>query len=157
VTGSTGHVGGELVTQLAGRGERVRAMTRRPDAAAFPDRVEVVYGDAEHPDSLANAFAGVDRAFLMTAQAIGSAPRPTHMIALVAAAGRAGVEQLVQLSVLDGGESDGPIGAWNRQAEAATMDSGLAWTMLRPGRFCSNALGWSSMLRRGDTLHIPFA
>jgi uncharacterized protein YbjT (DUF2867 family) len=29
--------------------------------------------------------------------------------------------------------------------------------MLRPGRFCSNALGWAPMIRRGDTVHVPWA
>src|SRR5437660_12498007 len=35
VTGATGHVGSELVAQLVERGERVRAMPRRPEAGGF--------------------------------------------------------------------------------------------------------------------------
>jgi uncharacterized protein YbjT (DUF2867 family) len=157
VTGATGHVGGELVGQLTARGLPVRAMTRRPEAARFPAGVEVVYGDCDDPGSLAAAFDGVSRAFVMSAQAVGSAPEPTHEPRLVRAAQQAGVRHLVKLSVYSGGNGDDPIAGWNRAAEAAVIDSGLAWTMLRPGRFMSNALQWRSMIHHGDTVHIPFA
>jgi uncharacterized protein YbjT (DUF2867 family) len=86
VTGATGHVGSELVAQLVSRQETgpagvppvarsIRAMTRRPQATTLPSTVEVVYGDADDPASLDLAFAGVDAAFLMSAQPVGSAPR----------------------------------------------------------------------------------
>jgi uncharacterized protein YbjT (DUF2867 family) len=156
VTGSTGNVGRELVSQLAARGAPVRAVTRRPGAVSFPEGVEVVYGDFEDPASIEAAFAGADRAFLMSAQQPGSG-HPTHDLQLVEAAQRAGVGHVVKLSVFDGGAGDDPIGAWTREAEAAVMDSGIDWTMLRPGRFMSNALWWAPMIRAGDTVAIPFA
>jgi len=157
VTGSTGNVGRELVAQLAARGEPVRAVTRRPAAARFPAGVEVVYGDLEDPASIEAAFSGADHAFLMSAQQPGSAEHPTHDPQLVEAAQRAGVGRAVKLSVFDGGAGDDTIGAWNREAEAAVMGSGIDWTMLRPGRFMSNALWWAPMIRAGDTVTIPFA
>jgi uncharacterized protein YbjT (DUF2867 family) len=157
VTGATGHVGAELVEQLHLRGLPVRAMTRRPAAALLPAGVEVVHGDCDEPDSLTAAFEGVDRAFLMSAQAVGSAPEPTHDLRLVRAAQRAGVTNVVKLSVYSGGNGDDPIADWHRVAEAAVIDSGLSWTILRPGRFMSNALQWRPMIQRGDTVHIPFA
>jgi uncharacterized protein YbjT (DUF2867 family) len=157
VTGATGHVGGALVAQLAGLNEPVRAMTRRPAAATFPPDVHVVYGDCDDVASLDAAMVGADRAFLMSAQATGSADHPTHDLALVDAARRAGVRHIVKLSVYDGGLTDDAIGAWHREAEEAVTGSPMAWTLLRPGRFMSNALQWASMIRRGDTVHIPFA
>jgi uncharacterized protein YbjT (DUF2867 family) len=157
VTGATGNVGSALTAQLAASHEPVRAMTRRPDAATFPPGVEVVYGDGEDPASLDMAFRGADRAFLMSAQATGSAGHPTHDLALVEAAGRAGVRHVVKLSVYDGGQTDDAIGAWHREAETAVTGSGMDWTLLRPGRFMSNALQWASMIQQGDTVHVPFA
>lgn len=157
VTGATGHVGAELVAQLAAQGGRVRAMTRRPHAIEAPPGVEVVHGDAEDPASLEAAFDGADRAFLMSAQSTGSAEYPTHTVALVRAAQRAGVRHVVSLSVYSGGGGDDIIGTWAGQAEDAVTGSGLAWTLLRPGRFMSNALHWSPMIQRGDTITIPFA
>jgi uncharacterized protein YbjT (DUF2867 family) len=159
VTGATGHVGGELVRRLTAGGERVRAMTRRPAEARLPAGARAVYGDAEDPASLDEAFAGVTGAFLMSAQGVGTAPGPTHDLALADAAARAGVRRVVKLSVLDAGAGADPIADWHTAAEAAVTDPsrGFAWTLLRPGRFMSNALQWAGPLRAGDEVAIPFA
>jgi uncharacterized protein YbjT (DUF2867 family) len=62
------------------------------------------------------------------------------------------------LSVLGGGAApSGPLAAWHEAAEAVVVDSGADWTLLRPGRFFSNALPWAPMIQRGDTVHIPLA
>src|SRR5260370_28140470 len=68
VTGATGTVGSEVVKQLAVTGQRVRALVRDPKKAeGFPKAVEIVHGDLEKPESLAPAFAGVDKAFVLSA------------------------------------------------------------------------------------------
>ncbi|WP_203935619.1 NAD(P)H-binding protein [Planosporangium mesophilum] len=157
MTGATGHVGGELIAQLAAAQQPVRAMTRRPEVMQAPPGVEVVYGDCDDEASLDAAFDGADRAFLMSAQVPCSAKRPTHDLRLVRAARQAGIRHVVKLSVYDGGSVDDALGAWHRQAEAAVTGSGLDWTLLRPGRFMSNALQWAPAIRRSDTVHIPFA
>ena len=156
VTGATGHVGAEVVEQLVARGLPVRAMTRRPTAASFPAGVEVVAGDCDEPASLAKAFDGISKAFLMTSQPTGSPNLHTRV--QVAAARQAGVEHLVKLSVADGGEHGHElVAAWHREDEAAVTESGIDYTMLRPGRFMSNTLAWKHMLRRGDTVYVAFA
>ncbi|MEV6946221.1 NAD(P)H-binding protein [Streptomyces sp. NPDC051172] len=159
VTGATGHVGGELVRLLTAAGHPVRAMTRRPAEARLPDGVEAVYGDADDPVSLDAAFAGAGGAFLMSAQGVGTAPGPTHDLALARAAARAGTRRLVKLSVLDGGAGSDVIARWHAEAEAAVTDPSRdwAWTLLRPGRFMSNALQWAGRLRAGDEVAVPFA
>jgi uncharacterized protein YbjT (DUF2867 family) len=158
VTGATGHVGRELVTLLSDQRVTVRVVTRRPGAVSFPAGVQVAYGDFEDPASIDVAFAGAERAFLMSGQPVGSAPFPTHDIVLAEAARKAGVAHIVKLSVLEGGGArDDPIATWSRQAEQAVLDSGIDWTLLRPGRFMSNALVWAPMIKRGDTVMIPFA
>lgn len=159
VTGATGHVGGELVRRLAAAGHPVRAMTRRPAEARLPDGVEAVYGDADDPASLDAAFAGASGAFLMSAQGVGTAPGPTHDLALAEAAARAGTQRLVKLSVLDAGAGSDVIARWHAEAEAAVTDPSRdwTWTLLRPGRFMSNALQWAGRLRAGDEVSVPFA
>jgi len=67
VTGGTGHVGRELVAQLAGSGAAVRAVTRRPGAVAFLAGVDVVV------DVVKGDFD--DRASLTGWPATGMAPR----------------------------------------------------------------------------------
>ena len=42
VTGATANVGRPLVTELAAAGVEVRAVTRQPDTARFPDGVTAV-------------------------------------------------------------------------------------------------------------------
>jgi uncharacterized protein YbjT (DUF2867 family) len=157
VTGATGNVGAEVAGMLAASGHPVRAMTRRPRDVRMPDGVEVVYGDAADPAGLGDAFHGIDRAFLMTAQPIGSAPRPTHDINLAAAARRAGVTHIVKLSVYGAGTGDDAVYGWHTDAENAVIDTGIDHTFLRPGRFMSNALHWAPMIRRGNEVRIPFA
>jgi uncharacterized protein YbjT (DUF2867 family) len=158
VTGATGHVGGELVRHLAAAGHPVRAMTRRPSEARLPSGVEVVHGDADDPSTLAEAFAGASGAFLMSAQGVGATPPgPTHDLALAEAAARAGVRRVVKLSVLDGGTGTDVIARWHAAAEAAVTSRDWTWTLLRPGRFMSNALQWAAQLRSGDSVALPFA
>ena len=123
----------------------------------MPAGVEVVRGDADEPAGLDAVFAGTERAFLMSSQAVGSAPRPTHVPALVTAAVRAGVSHLVLLSVYSGGEGDDAVAEWAGEVERAVVESGVPSTLLRPGRFMSNALQWAPQVRRGDEIAIPFA
>jgi uncharacterized protein YbjT (DUF2867 family) len=156
VTGASGHVGGELVARLAAAGHRVRAMTRKPHDLAVPDGVEVVGGDADDPTSLVEAFDGVDRAFLMSAEVTGSAARPTQIPRLVDAAAGAGAEHVVLLSVYGADTRDDALADWHRRIEDAVTVSGMDWTLLRPGRFMSNALQWAPQIRRGDQVAIPF-
>ncbi|MCH5674935.1 NAD(P)H-binding protein [Streptomyces gilvus] len=158
VTGATGHVGGELVRHLTGAGHPVRAMTRHPSGARLPSGVEAVYGDADDPASLPAAFAGASGAFLMSAQGVGTTPPgPTHDLALAQAAARAGVRRVVKLSVLDGGTGRDVIARWHAAAEAAVTSHEWTWTLLRPGRFMSNALQWAGPVRSGAPVPLPFA
>ncbi|WP_028923972.1 NAD(P)H-binding protein [Pseudonocardia acaciae] len=159
VTGATGHVGAELVRQLAAAGTSpIRAMTRRPESIDPPPGVEVVKGDADDPAGLHHAFAGVERAFLMSAQPTGPrGERPTHLPRLVDAAARAGVAHVVALSVFSGGEGDDAIAEWCGHIEDAVTGSGMGWTLLRPGRFMSNALHLARQIHHGDQVTIPFA
>ncbi len=102
--------------------------TRRPGAVTLPPGVQAVYGDCDDPTSLDAAFDGIDRAFLMSAQASCSAEHPTHDLHLMRASRLAGERHIVKLSVYSGCAGDYAIGVWNREAEAAVMDSGIDWT-----------------------------
>ena len=109
VTGATGFVGGRLVSALAERGHRVRALTRRtrgPEALERPG-VEVVRGDLGDPASLARAAEGASLVFHSAARVSDWGPREAFFAAnvegtrnLVAACRAAGVARLVHLSSL---------------------------------------------------------
>lgn len=65
VTGATGTVGRHVVQRLLTACVDVRALTRRPESVGLPAAVEVVGGNLENPESLAPAFDGVDRMYLL--------------------------------------------------------------------------------------------
>ena len=67
LTGASGYIGGRLLRKLTERGERIRAIARRPDElkGRVPDGVEVVGGDVLDAASLAPALNGVDTAYYL--------------------------------------------------------------------------------------------
>jgi uncharacterized protein YbjT (DUF2867 family) len=85
VTGATGHVGRIVVEQLVEAGVQVRAMTRRPHEARFPDAVETVAGDLTDPDALTPILSGVDRMYLFP---VASTARDVVALARAAGVGR---------------------------------------------------------------------
>jgi (4-alkanoyl-5-oxo-2,5-dihydrofuran-3-yl)methyl phosphate reductase len=144
VTGATGTVGREVVTQLLAAGEQVRGMTRNPSAAKLDARVEVVKGDFAAPDTLAKAVDGVERVFSLT-----FGPQTgTHERDLAGVAKKAGVRHIVKLSAMGGdGEVKNAIRKWHEEGEEAIKETGIGWTVVRPGGFMSNALHWRETIR----------
>ncbi|MEU0878130.1 NAD(P)H-binding protein [Lentzea sp. NPDC005914] len=69
-----------------------------------------------------------------------------HDEAAVLAARAAGVRRLVKLSAISASEP----GSWHHRSEQPTRDSGLGWTVLRPGSFASNLLHYAPMIKNGD-------
>ena len=62
LTGATGYVGGRLLRVLEKRGERVRCLTRRPEAvAAHRDMTTIITGDVLELESLRPAICGSRR------------------------------------------------------------------------------------------------
>jgi uncharacterized protein YbjT (DUF2867 family) len=138
VTGATGTVGRETVKQLAEGGHNVRALVRDRAKAKFDKTVEVVTGDLSKPETLTDAFAGVDKAFV-----IANFPEIGKLEAnAFDAAKRAGVTHVVKLSAQESfqGHLFPTYAQIHIDSERRLRESGLAWTMLRPGFFSSNVL-----------------
>ena len=148
ITGATGNVGRPLVAELAAAGARVRAVTRTPKTARFPDGVEVV-------GSAADALSGASAVFL-NSRALGE-----ELADVVAQSVRAGVSKLVALSAINADDdfSRQPSrfrGDRNKEVERLAIDSGLAWVSLRPSVFATNFAGmWSAQIRAGDVVAGP--
>ncbi|MGW5637212.1 SDR family oxidoreductase, partial [Streptomyces sp. NPDC003832] len=147
VTGATGTIGSAVVSRLAERGEKVRALTRDPGRLDAPPGVEVVRGDLLDPESLEPALAGVRAAFLVAV--LG--PDTRSDVELIGRARAAGVPRLVKLSAIGTGDPRvGPGGTWHTPGEEALRDSGAEWTVLRPSAFASNTLSWAAPIRAGE-------
>src|SRR4051795_11220834 len=60
VTGGSGFVGANLVTELLDRGHHVRSFDRAPSPVAAHPRLEVIEGDICDADTVAKAVDGID-------------------------------------------------------------------------------------------------
>lgn len=149
VTGSTGHVGGELLRALVAGGRPVRGLVRS-EAAALPEGVVRAVGDLNVPESLRSALTGVDGLFMM----------PGYPAGVLAEAAEAGVERVVLLSggsAVHATDTDNAVSQYMISSEEAVTSSGLDWTILRPTYFMSNTFEWAPQLRAGDVVRAPFA
>jgi uncharacterized protein YbjT (DUF2867 family) len=150
VTGATGNVGRPLVSLLAAAGARVRAVTRTPNGAEFPDGVEPL-------SSTADALKGASAVFL-NSRALGN-----ELADVVAVARHSGVTKLVALSAINADDdfSRQPSrvrGDRNKEVEQFAVDSGLQWVSLRPSVFATNFAGmWGAQLQAGDVVGGPYA
>jgi uncharacterized protein YbjT (DUF2867 family) len=155
VTGATGSIGSELVRLLVSGGHRVRALARDPaKAQGLGAGVEIAPGDLTKPEGFPAALAGVEKLFAM----FHAHHIPAHSGPLFEAAKRAGVRHVVFLSSATIQiQPPTKIGGWHLAGEEALTATGLAYTMLRPGNFATNALRWAGSIRAQGSVFVPFA
>ncbi|MER7674735.1 NAD(P)H-binding protein [Kitasatospora sp. NPDC096128] len=157
VTGATGRIGRLVIDQLLDAGVPVRALVRRPEAAAvLPPQVEVVTGDLTAPDSLEPALNGADVVFLLW-----TAPSATAAEVVARLAARA--RRVVLLSSPHRTphpffQQPNPMAALHADLEHLIAATGLESTVVRPGMFASNCLPWwAPAIRAGDMVRWPYA
>ncbi|GAA3045083.1 NAD(P)H-binding protein [Streptomyces roseofulvus] len=151
VTGATGNIGRALLKELHARGvEPLRGLTRDAARAVMPDGVEAVEGDLAEPALLQPALNGVRSLFLVSR--VGSDD------GILEAARQAGVEHVVLVSSITVQTHPhlGPA-AENLEVEELLKESGMAWTILRPTQFASNALMWAAAIRGREPVRAPYA
>jgi uncharacterized protein YbjT (DUF2867 family) len=155
ITGATGNIGREAVRLLSAAGERVRALTRTPAKAATLGAAEVAEGDLTDAASVARAMAGAARALVVVP---GAEQMPAVAPIVFAEAKKAGLAHVVFVSSgTIGIQPPVAIGRWHLEAEAHLKATGVAWTMLRPGNFASNALRWAATIRAQGAVYAPSA
>lgn len=133
VTGASGTVGSQVVTELLAAGVPVRAGLQDPLDTVVPAGVAAVRFDFEDSTSWGPALDGVDRVFLLRPPAISDVV--TYLRPVVRLAAERGVRQMVFLSVM-GVNRLLPHWQVERDIEAA----GLPHTFLRPAFFAQNLL-----------------
>ncbi|MFE1906031.1 NAD(P)H-binding protein [Streptomyces gardneri] len=151
VTGATGNIGSALLKELHAHGAGpLRGLTRDASRAVFPDGVEAVEGDFAEPATLKPALEGVRSLFLVS--------RLGPDAEVLEAARHAGVEHVVLVSSITVQTHPhlGPA-AENLAVEQLLKESGMAWTILRPTQFASNALMWAASIREHETVRAPYA
>ncbi|MFJ1792395.1 NAD(P)H-binding protein [Kitasatospora griseola] len=156
VTGATGNVGGSLVRALAAAGVPTTATSRNVSAADVPEHVAHRRADLADPSALRAVFDGADALFLQNGGPSAHLLSPHRILEVARAAGIGRVVLLSSQGVATRPESQSH-GATALAFEEAVRRSGLAWTILRPGGFHSNAYAWAEPVRAHRTVAAPFA
>ncbi|WP_330271990.1 NAD(P)H-binding protein [Lentzea sp. NBC_00516] len=153
VTGATGNIGRPLTRALAEAGEQVTAVSRH--ASAVPDGVQHLVADLADPKTLEPALAGAKALFLLLSGDLHAAgANPADVIVQAA---DSGVRRIVLLSTL--GVVTRPFGTTRiamLELEDVLRNSGVDWSILRPGGFATNALWWAESVRAQRTVAAPF-
>jgi uncharacterized protein YbjT (DUF2867 family) len=154
IAGGHGQIALRLARLLSARGERVRSLIRNPDHAAD---VSAAGGDAlefdleeRSADELAAVVRGADAVVFAAGAGPGSGAERKRTVdlgaavKLVDAARAAGVRRYVMVSSIGaddpaaGGEAMRPYLEAKAEADAALVDSGLDYTIVRPGRLTND-------------------
>jgi uncharacterized protein YbjT (DUF2867 family) len=144
VVGASGHVGGLICRELKAKGLSVRAMVRPSSNTAYLQHlgVETAVASLTDPATLSGALSGCSTV-ICTASTVSptvkgeSVSGDGHRVKLLAHAAKvAGVGRFVLLSAaIPAGGEEAPLFQAKIEAERHVMASGLAYTILRPGKF----------------------
>lgn len=148
VTGASGHLGQRVLHHLLDTlriaPERIVAASRNTDTFSEIARRGVALRrcDFDNPDSMAEAFKGIDRVLLISTDVLD---RPGHRLtqhrAAIAAAEKAGVQHLVYTSMPEPEGSPIPFAVDHQGTETALAESALpGWTVLRNHWYFENLL-----------------
>jgi uncharacterized protein YbjT (DUF2867 family) len=166
VVGATGRTGSEIVQELLSRGIPVRAMVRDIEAArqVISGEVELVPGDLTQPSSLGPALVGCT----VVINAAGVKPSwdplgPWRVDcegtkALVEAAKQQGIQHFVLVTSLCVSQFFHPLNlfwlilVWKKQAEEVLIQSGIPYTIVRPGGLKSEDNTDTLVMTAADTL-----
>lgn len=159
VIGATGATGRELLTQGVALGHEVTAAVRRPESAGLPASVKMARVDVTDAASLAAAAAGQDA--VVSSLGTKLSRKPTTLFSdgtrnLVSAMRQAGVRRFVCITGIGAGDSEGHGGFFydriiqplllneiykdKTRQEAVVRESGLDWTLVRPGQLTNGAM-----------------
>ncbi|OXY93315.1 SDR family oxidoreductase [Streptomyces diastatochromogenes] len=166
VIGGAGRLGALVTARLAGAGERVRVVSRHPErGAAVPAEAEVRQADVRYADTLGPALRGSAAVVLSvepgTADSGPDSPETTMYggvrNVLAALADQPERPRLVLVSQIFVTRREHPMNAygrlldWRRRGEEAVRDSGLPYTVVRPGWLTDDGTpGAGVRLEQGD-------
>ena len=132
VSGASGHLGRATVAELVQRSgaHEVVAISRTPQAITAPAQGR--FGDYDQPETLAAAYAGLDRLLIITTVDPEPGKRGAQNIAAIDAAVKAGVKHIVFMSAVGTRQEEEPArGASYWRGEQHLIARAPAWTILR--------------------------
>ena len=166
VAGATGETGRRIVRELVNRQIAVRALVRDLETAkqVLPPEVELVVGDVLNPNSLTKAIADCTVLVCATGARPSLDPSGPYQVDyqgtknLVNIAKDQGIEQFVLVSSLCVSQFFHPLNLfwlvlyWKKQAETYLENSGLKYTIVRPGGLKNEDNSDPILVSSADTL-----
>lgn len=154
VVGATGTIGSRVAEDLAQKGHDVVGLVRDASrAGALPAGVRPIEADLDDAAAVDAALAGVDRVVLIAANTPRQAAQET---AVIDAARRAGVVHLVKLSVGGAAPDAGlALARAHWTAEERLRESGVPFTIVRPGFFMQNLLQYAGWIEADGAWRLP--
>lgn len=145
ITGATGQFGTLALSHLSTRipASEIVVSVRNPDKAADirANGIEVRQGDFDDQTLMEQAFAGIDVALIVSAEADNETRIRQHRTAITAAK-NAGVKHVIYTSVIDPrADSAFTYSAIHADTEAFIKQSGLTYTILRNSFYADLLLG----------------
>ncbi|MEL7038586.1 MAG: SDR family oxidoreductase [Cyanobacteria bacterium J06592_8] len=169
VAGSSRGVGREIVKYLREQGQVVRALLRSPDTQPELEAmgIEVVRGDALDVEAVKQAMSGVNISAVMST--IGGLPKDGDRADylgnknLIDVAVKVGVERFILVSSIGAGNSRvalppqaletlGAVLVEKEKAEQHLIESGLNYTIIRPGGLKSEPATGHGILTENHTI-----
>jgi uncharacterized protein YbjT (DUF2867 family) len=166
VAGATGDTGRRIVTELVNANIPVRGLVRNLEQAKtiLPPEAELVLGDVLKPDSLRSAIA--DCTVLLSATGARPSLDPTGPYQvdyqgtknLIDIAKEKNIEHFVMVSSLCVSRFFHPLNLfwlvlfWKKQAETYLQNSGLTYTIVRPGGLRNEDTPDAVVMSEADTL-----
>jgi NAD(P)H dehydrogenase (quinone) len=141
ITGASGHLGRLVVDQLVATGTppaQIVATSRDVNELndLAQDGVTVRRADFTDRSTLDEAFAGAEVMVLVSTTTVGE--RFSNARNAIDAARRAGMSQIVYTSILNASTAQTTLADEHRRTEDYLRDSGLAFVILRNGRYLEN-------------------
>lgn len=144
VTGATGKLGSLVVEALLEKvpASDVAVSVRNPEKAEglHVRGVDVRQGDFDQPDTLDQAFAGIDRLLLISTDG-DTETRIRQHAAAVAAAGRAKIGFIAYTSITNASENPIFLAEVHRATEEAIRGTGIPYSFLRNNWYLENETG----------------
>ena len=166
VAGATGKTGRHIVRQLIAKNIPVKALVRDIEKAkaVLPATAELISGDILKPASFEPALANCSVLICATGASPSLDPTGPYQVDyqgtknLVDAAKVHGIEHFVLVSSLCVSKFFHPLNLfwlvlyWKKQAEAYIQNSGLTYTIVRPGGLKEEDTSDNIMMQSADTL-----
>ena len=152
ISGASGHLGSSIVQDLLDRGgHAVVGVTRTPESVPAP--AEGRLGDYDRPETLVEAYAGVDRLAIIPSAAMEPGVRARQAVAAIDAAVEAGVGLVVFVSSAGTKAVDEPdIFASYYAAEQHLMRTAPRWAIVRMNYYAESFVQEAQMSLDGGAL-----